>query len=103
MSDNPNERLGKEIPRRTDVVGTFPDRDPVTRLVGTVLAEQHDERAEGRRHFALDVLARARLSLITGTEEDADQPLTHSLTSTNPRRSASPLPGTWPPTGALPR
>ncbi len=73
-SNNPQERLNKEIRRRTDVVGIFPDRDSITRLVGAVLAEQHDEWTEGRRYLALDVLHRARLNLIT-TPDPQEQPL----------------------------
>jgi putative transposase len=61
-------------------VGIFPDRAAIIRLVGAVLAEQHDEWIESRRYLGLDVLTRSR-ALLSTTSEPTNEPTTPALTA----------------------
>lgn len=74
-SNNPIERVNREIKRRTDVVQIFPDRDSVTRLVGAILLEQHEEWQYGERRYLSEISMRRLIDTLND-----DLPDTHTRT-----------------------
>jgi putative transposase len=70
-STNPLERLTKEVKRRTDVVGVFPNPTALLRLAGSVLVEAHDEWQVADKRY----LSEATLALLNPTRDSDDQPV----------------------------
>ena len=80
-SNNPIERLNREIKRRADVVQVFPDGESVTRLIGSVLLEQHEERQYGERRYLSQASLRHLTDMLQADNNTAGRPALPPITT----------------------
>jgi hypothetical protein len=94
-STNPLERLHKEIKRRTRVVGIFPSRDSLMRMVGTLLAEQDDEwQVADRRYFSVGSMA--KVDALEGGEDPKESTRSDRVKGEDGGARSQPLDGARP-------
>ena len=80
-SNNPIERLNREIKRRADVVQVFPDSESVTRLIGSVLLEQHEEWQYGERRYLSQTSLRHLTDMLQADNSTAGRPALPPITT----------------------